>query len=88
MDQKSQTEYGVEDADITFQLKTLFEKELEDANTRKLFNENHLLLLIPETGLWEQILKNLVKLIYLKTYQLLNPACRNKLTARLIGSYF
>jgi DNA polymerase-1 len=39
VDLKSQTEYGVEDADITFQLKTLFEKELEDANTRKLFNE-------------------------------------------------
>ena len=39
MDLKSQTEYGVEDADITLQLKTLFEKELEEANTRKLFNE-------------------------------------------------
>lgn len=39
VDLKSQTEYGVEDADITFQLKTLFENELEDANTRKLFNE-------------------------------------------------
>ncbi|MFV9483936.1 DNA polymerase I [Christiangramia sp. ASW11-125] len=39
VDLRSQTEYGVEDADITFQLKTLFEKELEDANTRKLFNE-------------------------------------------------
>ena len=39
VDLKSQTEYGVEDADITLQLKTLFEKELEEANTRKLFNE-------------------------------------------------
>ncbi|WP_026914097.1 DNA polymerase I [Christiangramia portivictoriae] len=39
VDLKAQTEYGVEDADITFQLKTLFEKELEEANTRKLFNE-------------------------------------------------
>ncbi|WP_298527512.1 DNA polymerase I [uncultured Christiangramia sp.] len=39
VDLKSQTEYGVEDADITLQLKTLFEKELEDANTKKLFNE-------------------------------------------------
>jgi len=37
-----------------------------DNFARKLFNENHLLLLIPETGLWEQILKNLVKLDKIK----------------------
>ncbi|MFV8226359.1 DNA polymerase I [Christiangramia aquimixticola] len=34
-----QTEYAAEDADITLQLKNFFEKELEDANTRKLFDE-------------------------------------------------
>ena len=33
------TEYASEDADITFQLKNLFEKELDEAETRKLFNE-------------------------------------------------
>lgn len=34
-----QTEYAVEDADVTFQLKLLFEKQLEETNTKKLFNE-------------------------------------------------
>ena len=34
-----QTEYAVEDADITLQLKEHFEKELGDANVQKLFNE-------------------------------------------------
>ena len=34
-----QTEYAVEDADVTYQLKTLFEKELNEAETRKLFDE-------------------------------------------------
>ena len=34
-----QTEYAVEDADITLQLKNHFEKELEQAGTRKLFEE-------------------------------------------------
>jgi len=34
-----QTEYAAEDADITFKLKNLFEKELDEAETRKLFNE-------------------------------------------------
>ena len=33
------TEYAVEDADITFQLKQLFEKELAKNNLTKLFNE-------------------------------------------------
>ena len=36
---EKQTEYAVEDADITFQLKNLFEKELAEAETKKLFNE-------------------------------------------------
>jgi len=36
---EKQTEYAAEDADITFQLKNLFEKELDEAETRKLFNE-------------------------------------------------
>ncbi|NNK82917.1 MAG: DNA polymerase I, partial [Flavobacteriaceae bacterium] len=34
-----QTEYAVEDADITLQLKEHFEGELNDANTKKLFEE-------------------------------------------------
>lgn len=34
-----QTEYAVEDADITFQLKKLFTGELESGNVTKLFNE-------------------------------------------------
>ncbi|MFD1094276.1 DNA polymerase I [Salegentibacter chungangensis] len=34
-----QTEYANEDADITLQLKHFFDKELQEANTRKLFDE-------------------------------------------------
>lgn len=34
-----QTEYAVEDADITLQLKEHFEKELDEANTQKLFDD-------------------------------------------------
>ncbi|MEJ6792217.1 MAG: DNA polymerase I [Lacinutrix sp.] len=34
-----QTEYAVEDSDITLQLKEHFEKELGEANTKKLFND-------------------------------------------------
>ncbi len=36
---EKQTEYAAEDADITYQLKNFFEKELEEAETRKLFDE-------------------------------------------------
>lgn len=36
---EQQTEYAVEDADITLQLKEHFEKELDEANTQKLFDE-------------------------------------------------
>ena len=36
---EQQTEYAVEDADITLQLKEHFEKELGEANTQKLFDE-------------------------------------------------
>jgi DNA polymerase-1 len=36
---KEQTEYAVEDADITFQLKEHFQNELGEANTQKLFDE-------------------------------------------------
>lgn len=36
---KDQTEYAVEDADITLQLKEHFTKELESGNVTKLFNE-------------------------------------------------
>ncbi|GGW89272.1 DNA polymerase I [Salegentibacter mishustinae] len=36
---EAQTEYGVEDADITLQLKKFFEQELKEAETRKLFDK-------------------------------------------------
>ncbi|HHE65516.1 MAG TPA: DNA polymerase I, partial [Bacteroidetes bacterium] len=36
---EKQTEYAVEDADVTWQLKQIFEKELEKNNLIKLFNE-------------------------------------------------
>jgi DNA polymerase-1 len=36
---EKQTEYAVEDADVTFQLKKHFENELTEAQTQKLFNE-------------------------------------------------
>jgi DNA polymerase-1 len=36
---EQQTEYAVEDADITLQLKEHFSNELNDANTQKLFND-------------------------------------------------
>ncbi|MDH5412652.1 MAG: DNA polymerase I [Flavobacteriaceae bacterium] len=39
IDTLNQTEYAVEDADITLQLKEYFEKELETANLIKLFND-------------------------------------------------
>ncbi|AFL80466.1 DNA polymerase I [Aequorivita sublithincola DSM 14238] len=39
VDVEKQTEYAVEDADVTFQLKEHFEKELGEANTQKLFDE-------------------------------------------------
>ncbi|WP_027125655.1 DNA polymerase I [Gelidibacter mesophilus] len=42
---KEQTEYAVEDADITLQLKEHFEKELGEANTQKLFDEIEIPLL-------------------------------------------
>ena len=34
-----QTEYAVEDADVTWQLKQIFEKELEENHLTKLFKE-------------------------------------------------
>jgi len=40
-----QTEYAVEDADITFQLKEHFKKELDEAKTQKLFDDIELPLL-------------------------------------------
>jgi len=40
-----QTEYAVEDADITWQLKEHFDKELSEANTQNLFNEIEIPLL-------------------------------------------
>ena len=42
---EDQTEYAVEDADITLQLKEHFEKELGDANTQKLFDDIEIPLL-------------------------------------------
>ena len=42
---EQQTEYAVEDADITLQLKEHFQKELGEANTQKLFDEIEIPLL-------------------------------------------
>lgn len=42
---EQQTEYAVEDADITLQLKHYFESELSEANTQKLFDEIEIPLL-------------------------------------------
>lgn len=42
---EQQTEYAVEDADITLQLKEHFEKELGEANTQKLFDDIEIPLL-------------------------------------------
>lgn len=42
---EKQTEYAVEDADITLQLKEHFEEELGEANTQKLFDEIEIPLL-------------------------------------------
>jgi DNA polymerase-1 len=42
---EKQTEYAVEDADITLQLKEHFENELNQANTQKLFNDIEIPLL-------------------------------------------
>ena len=39
VDLVKQTEYSVEDADITFQLKDHFQRELSDANTMSLYNK-------------------------------------------------
>ncbi|MAP81846.1 MAG: DNA polymerase I [Aequorivita sp.] len=63
---EKQTEYAVEDADITFQLKEHFEKELGEANTQKLFDEIEVPLLrvlaameLEGINLDHQFLKNL-----------------------------
>ena len=45
VDLTKQTEYAVEDADITFQLKQHFQKELKDVNATKLFQEVELPLI-------------------------------------------
>ncbi|WP_339751964.1 DNA polymerase I [uncultured Winogradskyella sp.] len=42
---EKQTEYAVEDSDITLQLKEHFEKELDEANTQKLFDDIEIPLL-------------------------------------------
>lgn len=42
---EKQTEYAVEDADVTFQLKEHFENELGEANTQKLFDQIEIPLL-------------------------------------------
>jgi DNA polymerase-1 len=45
IDLKEQTEYAVENADVTFQLKDFFEKELNSSNLTKLFDEIEMPLL-------------------------------------------
>ncbi|MCB0455902.1 MAG: DNA polymerase I, partial [Aequorivita sp.] len=65
---EKQTEYAVEDADVTFQLKEHFEKELGEANTQKLFDEIEVPLLrvladmeLEGINLDEEFLKKLSK---------------------------
>ena len=48
---KDQTEYAVEDADITLQLKELFTKELESGNVTRLFNDVELPLVAVLTAM-------------------------------------
>lgn len=45
VDLEDQTQYAVEDADVTFQLKTFFEKELKEASNEPLFKEMEIPLL-------------------------------------------
>jgi DNA polymerase-1 len=45
IDLKKQTEYAVENSDVTFQLKDFFEKELNELNLTKLFDEIEMPLL-------------------------------------------
>ncbi|MBE0423146.1 MAG: DNA polymerase I [Lutibacter sp.] len=45
IDLKNQTEYAVENADVTFQLKDFFEKELNELNLTKLFDDIEMPLL-------------------------------------------
>ena len=45
LDLKKQTEYAVENADVAFQLKDFFEKELNEFNLAKLFNDIEMPLL-------------------------------------------
>jgi DNA polymerase-1 len=45
VDLEDQTQYAVEDADITFQLKTFFEKELKEASNQPLFKDMEIPLL-------------------------------------------
>lgn len=63
---EKQTEYAVENADVTYQLKQHFEKELGEANTQKLFDEIEVPLLrvladmeLEGINLDEDFLKNL-----------------------------
>lgn len=63
---EKQTEYAVEDADVTFQLKEHFEKELGEASTQKLFDDIEVPLLrvladmeLEGINLDENFLKNL-----------------------------
>ena len=48
---KDQTEYAVEDADITLQLKEFFTKELESGNVTRLFNDVELPLVAVLTAM-------------------------------------
>lgn len=45
VDLEDQTQYAVEDADVTFQLKTFFEKELKEASNEPLFKDMEIPLL-------------------------------------------
>ncbi|MDP5091847.1 MAG: DNA polymerase I, partial [Polaribacter sp.] len=62
---KEQTEYAVEDADVTLQLKNHFTKELETGNVTKLFNEVELPLVSVLTSMEIEGIN--INIEYLKT---------------------
>jgi DNA polymerase-1 len=65
IDIKEQTEYAVEDADVTLQLKNHFTKELETGNVTKLFNEVELPLVSVLTSMEIEGIN--INIDYLKT---------------------
>ena len=89
VDLTKQTEYAVEDADITFQLKQHFQKELKDANATKLFKEVELPLVDVLTAMEaEGINLNVSFLNELSKYLILDIIKLEKLIFTEVGETF